>query len=352
MAKMDYYASLDRVEIIGSSLMKKLVLLSCLTVFGLPSLAIAADDITPFVGRWALDIPGDRAGWLGIEDKGNYCDATILWGGGSVVDVVGVYVDGDTLHILRDNKVVRKDENGKRIKTHNQIEQITATVDGDSMSLVQIVPKKNGKGVSSNPFKGKRIAPLPPVPDLSKLKFGNPIDLLGKNDLEGWKLLEPGNKNGWSVTKGVLENDPADKKGRYGNLRTVGEFDDFNLKLEVTTKEGGNSGVYLRGIYEVQVFDSYGKPLDSHNMGAIYSRITPSVNAEKPVGKWSALDITLVDRHVTVKLNDKTIIDNQPLMGCTGGAMTSDEFKSGPIYLQGDHGFVKYRNIVLTPIIH
>jgi len=86
-------------------------------------------------------------------------------------------------------------------------------------------------------------------------------------------------------------------------------------------------------------------------MGGIYSRITPSVNAEKPAGQWQSYDITLLDRHVTVELNGKRIIDNEPLLGCTGGALWSDEFRPGPIYLQGDHSAVSYRNIVLTPII-
>jgi hypothetical protein len=108
--------------------------------------------------------------------------------------------------------------------------------------------------------------------------------------------------------------------------------------------------VYLRGIYEVQVMDSHGRGLDSHHMGAIYSRITPTVSAEKPAGQWQTMDITLCDRHVTVVLNGTPIIDNQPLLGCTGGALWSDEFRPGPIYLQGDHTAVSYRNIVLTPI--
>ena len=85
------------------------------------------------------------------------------------------------------------------------------------------------------------------------------------------------------------------------------------------TKDG-NSGVYLRGIYEVQVADTYGRPLDAHNMGAIYSRIKPTVAAEKPAGEWQTMDITYVDRHATVILNGKKIIDNQPVLGCTGGA--------------------------------
>jgi len=119
----------------------------------------------------------------------------------------------------------------------------------------------------------------------------------------------------------------------------------------VNVPRRGNSGVYLRGIYEVQISDSYGRDLDSHNMGAIYSRITPTVAAEKPAGQWQTLNITLLNRHVTVELNGKVIIDNQPLLGCTGGALWSDESKPGPIYLQGDHSAVSYRNIVLTPIL-
>ena len=75
------------------------------------------------------------------------------------------------------------------------------------------------------------------------------------------------------------------------------------------------------------------------------------MSAEKPAGEWQTIDITLCDRHVTVILNGKKIIDNAPLLGCTGGALNSNEFKPGPIYLQGDHTQVSYRNIVLTPIV-
>ncbi|EPR67741.1 3-keto-disaccharide hydrolase [Cyclobacterium qasimii] len=161
-------------------------------------------------------------------------------------------------------------------------------------------------------------------------------------------------KNGFKVVNGILVNDPVQPENgkhiSYGNIRTNQEFEDFNLKLEVNVPKGNNSGVYLRGIYEIQVVDSYGNDLDSHNMGALYSRIEPSQAAEKPAGEWQTMDITLVDRHVTVILNGKKIIDNQPAWGPTGGAMSADVLSSGPIYLQGDHGNVSYRNIVLTPV--
>jgi hypothetical protein len=86
-------------------------------------------------------------------------------------------------------------------------------------------------------------------------------------------------------------------------------------------------------------------------MGAIYSRITPLISAEKPAGEWQSLDITLVERHVTVILNGRTIVDNQPLAGVTGGALWADPLRPGPIYLQGDHGAVSYRNFVIRPIL-
>jgi len=157
------------------------------------------------------------------------------------------------------------------------------------------------------------------------------------------------------VQEGVLINNPVQEEGKphkvYGNLRIEQEFEDFNITLETRVSQGSNSGVYLRGIYEVQVMDSYGRPLDPHNMGAVYSRICPAVAAEKPAGQWQTLDITLVDRHVTVVLNGTKIIDNQPLLGCTGGALGSDQLREGPLYLQGDHTGIEYRNIVLRPVV-
>ena len=159
---------------------------------------------------------------------------------------------------------------------------------------------------------------------------------------------------GWSVEDGVLVNRThhEDKPRRaHKNIRTEREFEDFNLTLEARTLKGSNSGVYLRGIYEVQIFESYGRPVDSHNMGAVYSRICPTVAAEKPIGEWQTLNITLVDRHVTVILNGQRIIDNQPVLGCTGGALWSDPLRPGPIYLQGNHSDLDYRNIVLRPVV-
>ncbi len=297
-----------------------------------------------FTGRWALTLPGGGAGWLGVEEKEGAFSSSILWGGGSVVPTQATRVEGDTLLVTRE----QKNKEGKVT-----IETITAKAEGDALKLTTTKKNAEGKEVGKlAEFTGKRIPAIPAKPDLAQVKYGAPIALLNGKDLTGWKLMNPKADNGWSVVDGVLQNRVVKAKDKhFGNLRTEAEFEDFNLKTEVRTQEGSNSGIYLRGIYEVQVMESFGKPLDSHHMGALYSRITPSVNAEKPIGEWQTLDITLVDRHLTVILNGKTIIDNQPVLGCTGGAMSSDEFKPGPIYLQGDHTNVDYRHMVLTPVV-
>jgi hypothetical protein len=318
--------------------------------------AIAAEADNPFLRRWALTIPGGGAGWLSVTQEKGYFDASILWGGGSVVPVAHVFFDEDksTLFVTRLSEVRRKDSSGKTIRTQQITELITGKVEGDQLNLTLIRPHQNGIGIRREEFTGKRIPPLPPTPDLSAAKFRDPVTLFNGKDLSGWKLTDSKQASGWSVEEGVLINRPVQEKDKphkaYGNLRTEQEFEDFKLTLETRVPKGGNSGIYLRGIYEVQVADTYGKPLDSHNMGGVYSRITPTVNAEKPAGEWQTVDITLLNRHVTVILNGKTIIDNQPLLGCTGGALWSDEFRPGPIYLQGDHTGVDYRNIVIRPV--
>ena len=315
--------------------------------------ALGADDAKPFLGNWALTLPGGGAGWLGVTEQDGHLQGSILWGGGSVVPVRTVQVAGDELILTRVQTVDYKDAAGKTTKV-NLTETITARASQSELNLTTRQMTLEGRTNIAG-FTGKLIPPVPPAPDLSKVKFGEPVSLFKGKDLTGWKLTSPGAVNGWSVVDGVLINRPTQEEGQphksYGNLRTEAEFTDFKLTAETRLSKDSNSGIYLRGIYEVQIYDSYGKPLDSHNMGAIYSRITPTVAAEKPAGEWQTLDITLVDRHVTVILNGKTIIDNQPLLGCTGGALWSDEFRPGPIYLQGDHSLIDYRNLVIRPVV-
>ncbi len=314
--------------------------------------ATAGAATNPWLGAWALTIPGGGAGWLGIEESGGQLKANMLWGGGSVFPLESARVEDGKLVVTRIHTVDRKDASGKTVK-EKLTETITAAANGDDLKLTSVKPRANGQGDDKAEFTGKRQPALPPAPNLTQVKFAEPIKLFNGTDLTGWRLIEANAVNGWRAKDGLLVNEAIQEEGKprknYGNLRTEREFEDFNLTLEVRVQKNGNSGVYLRGIYEVQVSDTYGKPLDSHNMGGIYSRITPTVAAEKPAGEWQTLDITLVDRHVTVILNGKKIVDNQPLAGCTGGALWSDVTKPGPIYLQGDHTSVEYRNCVLRP---
>ena len=326
-----------------------------LILCGIPCTSLAADAVHPFIGNWALTIPGGAAGWLGVSEKDGHLQASLLWGGGSVLPVDNVAVDGNQLILKRGHPGTRTDASGKTVKT-TVFDVITARASGDTLKLAISQPRPDGKEGKKEEFTGKRTPPLPKAPHLSKVKFGSPIALFNGKDLTGWKLTNPKALCGWSVIDGILTNkvpphEPGKPHKPYGNLRTEQEFEDFSIHVETRVPKGGNSGVYLRGIYEVQVLDSYGKPLDPHNMGAIYSRICPTAAAEKPAGQWQTLDITLVDRYVTVILNGTTIIDNRPILGCTGGALWSDQFRPGPIYLQGDHTGIEYRSVVIRPVV-
>ena len=310
----------------------------------------AQDARKEFYGMWTIDIEGGSVGWLGVNDDKGFLDADLLWQGGSVVPVSGVYFkNANTLVVTRTNEVKRSDN-----RKHVVAQTFTFDRTGDKLTGTLESPRGDGMSVSTMKFTGWRLPDPGPAPDLSKVKYGKPVKLFNGKDLTGWRLINPNQANGFKVINGELVNDPVNPEGQrlsFGNLRTDAEFEDFKLSLEVNVPAGSNSGVYLRGIYEVQVVDSYGKGLDPHNMGALYSRITPSEAAEKPAGEWQTMEMILCNRHLTVVLNGKKIIDNQPVYGPTGGAMHADVSIPGPIYLQGDHGKVLYRNIVLTPIL-
>jgi Domain of Unknown Function (DUF1080) len=320
------------------------------TTFCVAGLQIcAADD--PFLGYWSLHLPGGGTGWLGVSGSGDDLKAEMLWIGGSVFPLDSAKIEDGKLIVTRQHETDRKSPDGKPVIV---TETLTATLDGNNLHFVTVTPKPDG-GENRAEFSGHRQPPLPPTPDLSVVKFGEPIQLFNGTNLDGWRLVEPGAASGWRAADGILANDitqvPGQPERHFGNLRTVAEFEDFSLHAETRLATNGNSGIYLRGIDEVQVFDSFGKPTDSHNMGAIYSRIKPLVAAEKPAGEWQTLDIIFLDRHVTVTLNGTKIIDNQPVLGPTGGALWPEVDSPGPIYLQGDHTGIEYRNLVLRPVV-
>jgi hypothetical protein len=173
--------------------------------------------------------------------------------------------------------------------------------------------------------------------------WGEPVTLFNGKDLSGWHAL--GAVNQWKAEDGILR---SPKSG--SNIATDRKFTDFKLHIEFRYPKGSNSGVYLRGRYEVQIEDSKGMEPLNNQLSAVYGFIAPSEMMAKDAGEWQSYDITLVGRMVTVALNGKTVICNREIPGITGGALDSDEGEPGPIYLQGDHGPIEYRNIQITPV--
>jgi hypothetical protein len=171
--------------------------------------------------------------------------------------------------------------------------------------------------------------------------WGTPVKLFSGTDLKGWRPL---GENQWVAENGVLK---SPKSG--ANLVTEQRFNDFKLHIEFRYQKGSNSGVYLRGRYEVQISDSKGLQPSKGDLGAVYGFITPSEMVAKDPGEWQTYDITLIGRMITVVANGKMIICNQEIPGITGGAIDSKEGEPGPLLLQGDHGPIEYRNIVITP---
>jgi hypothetical protein len=175
--------------------------------------------------------------------------------------------------------------------------------------------------------------------------WGKAIQLFNGKDVTGWKTRGSRYDGCWSVADGTLTN-----KTPCADLISEQRFSDFKLHVEFQVPAQGNSGVYLRGRYEVQISDIAGQVLDSLRMGAIYGWLKPQVAAAKGPNEWQAMDITLIGRKVTVVLNGQTIVDNESIPGITGGALDSDEAAPGPIMLQGDHTKVMYRKVELTPV--
>lgn len=173
-------------------------------------------------------------------------------------------------------------------------------------------------------------------------EWSESITLFNGKDLTGWNTR--GGKNQWIAENGVLKN-PAPGS----NLFTDQRYSDFKLHIEFRLPAESNSGIYLRGRYEVQITDAQGQEPWDDQFSGIYGFLEPIFLTAKHAGEWQSYDITLVGRVVTVVANGVTVISNQVIPGITGGAIDSKEGEPGPIMLQGDHGSVEFRNIVLTP---
>ena len=293
--------------------------------------AAEAQAGAPIIGRWDLTVQGtDRSypSWVEVTLSGHKTlVGRFVAGGGSARPISKVTYD---------NGVVRF-----TLPPQWEIEpvdvQVTATLANDKLTGTIVQP--NGEKHS---FTGVRA---PTLRRTAAPVWGKPVLLFGGSEMNAWEAL-PGGENQWKVIGGLLTNT---KSG--ANLATKQKFTDFKLHLEFRVPKGGNSGVYLRGRHEVQVEDSpLGEPSSTH-LGGVYGFLVPSEQAHLGAGVWQTYDITLIGRRVTVVLNGKTIIADQTIPGITGGALDSNEGEPGPLYLQGDHTSVEYRNIRITPVV-
>ena len=296
-----------------------------------PSAAPVAVNIdSGLVGRWDITIQtpeGSRPSWLELWVSGR--DALV----GRFVGIVGsarpiaaVQVGkGDSIHFA----IPHQWENGDGELA------VDGRLTGERLAGTMTFPD------------GKRYdwtaVPAPALRGDVTPTWGTPIHLLHANDLGGWQA-QGGAPNQWVVKNGVLGSPHSG-----ANIETTQKFKDFKLHIEFRYPKESNSGVYLRGRHEVQIQDDYGLPPMDDRFSGVYGFISPSRIAAKRAGEWNTYDITLVGRMVTVVANGVRVICNQEIPGPTGGAIDSDEGAPGPLLLQGDHGPIEYRNIIITP---
>lgn len=183
------------------------------------------------------------------------------------------------------------------------------------------------------------------------------ISLFNGENLDGWHLRHDGEMS-WTVSDGMMSN-----AGHGIDLVSDVLLGDIELHAEFCYPEGSNSGIYLQGRYEVQICDSSGwNELNNSMCGAIYGKIVPSENAAKAPGEWQTIDITFAapkfndagektdNARISVILNDTLIVDDAEIDGLTGGALDDAEAEPGPVFVQGDHGVIDYRNIRYRPL--
>ncbi len=300
-----------------------------ITVFLLTAHFSFGQERSPLEGRWDITVTvngQEFPNWLEVYHSG----FNVL---------VGQYVGivGSARPISRVNY-----ENGN---FSFQIPPQWESTPGDIRMVGQVQVDKisgmlfNSDGSQSS-FKGVRA---PAMRSSATPKWGKPVALFNGKNLDGWQAT---GSNQWIVENGMLKNPNAG-----ANLFTKQHFGDFKLHVEFRYPAGSNGGIYLRGRYELQIIDSKGSAPARDLFGAIYGFITPSEMAAKNAGEWQTYDVTLTGRMITVIANGKTIISNQEIPGITGGAINSHEGEPGPIYLQGDHGPIEFRNITITPAL-
>lgn len=288
---------------------------------------VTGTPATKLEGRWDLtvDVDGKSApSWLEVSHSGlKTLVGRFVGTGGSARPVSKVNFDGNSFSFSIPPQWEPED--------HDL--QVQGTLANDELKGEMVFPNQK-----TYHFTGKRA---PALNETGEVSWGKPVVLFDGKDMKEWHT---NGENQWVVEDGILRS-----KKSGSNLITNKKFKDFKLHIEFRFPEESNSGVYLRGRYEVQVMDSKGQEPDKGLFSAVYGFITPTEMAAKAPGEWQSYDIELVGRMVTVTANGKVVICRQAIPGITGGALDSDEGEPGPIYLQGDHGAIDYRNIIITP---
>jgi hypothetical protein len=286
------------------------------------------DTTSPFQGRWdiVLTMPdgSTQPRWMDYVE-GRDPLVRIQPRGGSVHSAYDVDVDGPHIQFVVDKATDKRPATTWELRIKNKV--MTGT-------------QKTGDQVAQ--IKGVKAPEL--TRDEMPRAWTKPEPLFNGRDLTGWEPIPATAKNNWVADGGDLVN-----TAHGANIRTTRTFEDFKLHIEFNCPDDGNSGIYLRGRYEVQVeYEKVDANDRFHSIGAIYGFIAPEVELPRRPGTWEMFDITLVGRMVTIVRNGKKTIDNREIPGITGGALDSNEAEPGPFYIQGDHtGGMKYRNITV-----
>jgi Domain of Unknown Function (DUF1080) len=293
--------------------------------------AAAAPSVKTMQGRWDITITtpaGELPSW--IEVSGEQGNPKIVMVGVSehATPLKTVSIKGSTIEF-----VSPKGEEG--FETDMAFKGKLA---GGTLTGTVTDPKGTAwhwKGVVAPTWKSAK----PPT-------WGEPISLFNGKDLTGWTPRHPNTGAAWKVEDGALVKD-----GNGSDLLNTQKFKDFKFHIEFNCGKNANSGVYLRGRYEVQVETESAKEPNSHHTGGVYGFLDPIPEQPRKADVWQTFDITLIGRTVTVVQNGITVIDHKEIPGITGGAIDSHEGQPGPIYLQASEvGRVAYRNIVITPV--
>jgi hypothetical protein len=278
---------------------------------------------SPFAGRWDLTIKSAQEtypDWLEVTETGGTLQARVQPKDGSVHPVSSVKAENG--HLLVSFEWSRRTLNWDLSAQGNKISGTQKSSRGDTAEV---------DGVRAPSLKH-------PEPKA----WSAPEPIFNGKDLTGWEPFDPAASH-WTVQNGEMVN-----VTRGSNLRSTRKFGDFKLHFEVNCPDGGNSGFYLRGRYEIQIAYEKG-PDNFHSMGAVYGMLAPSIEMPRKPGEWESFDATLVGRWLTLVRDGKTIIDHAEIAGITGGALDSNEAEPGPFYIQGDHtGGLKYRNITVA----